>query len=71
MRLAGHLDGTIAESFEALIDGVWDGRVDTDLLERCRRRVCALLGAPEDAGRHRAAPEPVGPPDERAAACLA
>lgn len=60
----------VAATFGELVDGVWDGRVDPALLEACRRRVCALIGAPADAGRHRSAPEP-GPDTAAARACLA
>lgn len=60
----------VARSFDHLVDAVWDGRVDPGLLERCRRRVCELLDAPEDCGRHRSAPTPA--PDSPAVhACLA
>ncbi|MEM7139475.1 MAG: hypothetical protein AAF548_00480 [Actinomycetota bacterium] len=52
------LPANIAAEFGALVDGVWDGRVDPGLLEACRRRVCELLGAPADTGRHRTRPTP-------------
>lgn len=60
----------VAAAFAHLVDGVWDGRVDPGLLERCRRRVCTLVGAPDDAGRHVDAPEPA-PDRPDVLACLA
>lgn len=64
------LPASVAESFQDLVDGVWDGRIDPSLLERCRIRVCELLGAPPDTGRHVSAPAPA---DDSPAvrACLA
>lgn len=56
MTLTDHLAPNVAAAFAHLLDGVWDGRVDTGLLEACRRRVCELVGAPLDAGRHRTQP---------------
>lgn len=58
MPTLADLPPDVAATFADLVDGVWDGRVDPALLEACRRRVCALTGAPADAGRHRTAPEP-------------
>ncbi len=58
MTLADQLAPDVAAAFEHLLDGVWDGRVDPGLLESCRLRVCELIGAPLEAGRHRHAPEP-------------
>ena len=64
------LEPAIGTAFIHLVDGVWDGRVDPGLLERCRLRACELLGAPADSGRHASAPPPA--PDTAAvAACLA
>jgi hypothetical protein len=51
------LEPGVAAAFTHLLDGVWDGRVDAGLLERCRVRVCELIGAPTDAGRHASEPE--------------
>ncbi|MEZ5168072.1 MAG: hypothetical protein R2695_16890 [Acidimicrobiales bacterium] len=60
----------LRSAFTELVDQVWDGRVDPTLLERCRQRVCGLVGAPADAGRHQSRPEAAG--DSPAlAACLA
>ena len=64
------LEPGVAAAFIHLVDGVWDGRVDPALLERCRRRVCELVGAPADTGRHHRAPAPADD-DETVAACLA
>jgi hypothetical protein len=58
MPTLADLSPNIASEFEALIDGVWDGRVDPGLLERCRVRMCELVGAPHDAGRHTSEPAP-------------
>ena len=66
-----HLSPNIADAFAHLVDGVWDGRVDRPLLEACRLRVCELIGAPADAGRHPDAPPPDLASNPRAAACLA
>ena len=63
------LEPGIAAAFTHLVDGVWDGRVDPRLLERCRRRVCDLVGAPPDAGRHPSAPSPADD-SEAVTACL-
>jgi hypothetical protein len=71
MTVIDQLTPPVAETFRELVDGVWDGRVDTRLLEACRRRVCTLVGAPTDAGRHRSATEPPAADDPRVAACLA
>lgn len=60
----------VAAAFNDLLDGVWDGRVDPGLLERCRLRACALVGAPPEAGRHRTEPAP-GPDSPAVAACIA
>ena len=68
------LEPGVAAAFTHLVDGVWDGRVDPALLERCRRRVCELVGAPADTGRHHRAPAPADDDDddnETVAACLA
>ncbi|MEQ8841526.1 MAG: hypothetical protein RIB98_11130 [Acidimicrobiales bacterium] len=70
MAFTDQLAPNVAAAFDHLLDGVWDGRVDTGLLESCRQRVCALVGAPDAAGRHRR--EPVATTDHPAtAACLA
>lgn len=58
MTLIDALAPNVAEAFTHLTDGVWDGRVDPAMLERCRLRVCELIGAPPDAGRHSSAPSP-------------
>lgn len=65
------LEPAVAAPLAALIDGVWDGRIDPTIVERCRRRMCTLLHARSDAGRHATTPDLVGDPDERARACLA
>lgn len=64
------LEPGVAAAWTHLLDGVWDGRVDRGLLERCRVRVCALVGAPPDAGRHRTRPEAASDTDA-VVACLA
>ncbi len=70
MTLIDELDPDVAGAFLHLLDGVWDGRVDPGLLERCRIRVCELLGAAPEAGRHPSGP--IAAPDSpAAAACLA
>ncbi|MFT5203538.1 MAG: hypothetical protein ACI9C1_002938 [Candidatus Aldehydirespiratoraceae bacterium] len=58
MPTLADLSPNIAIEFAALIDGVWDGRMDPGLLERCRVRMCELIGAPPDAGRHASTPTP-------------
>lgn len=60
---------SVGAAFGSLSDAVWDGRVDPGLLERCRSRVCALLGAPVDAGRHPSAP-PSSPSSPGVDACV-
>jgi len=70
MTLTSALAPNVAETFAHLVNGVWDGRVDPGLLERCRRRACELIGAPLDSGRHASAPEPASDSD-RVLACLA
>lgn len=57
------LEPGVAAAFTHLVDGVWDGRVDPGLLERCRLRVCELVGAPPAAGRHHSAPAPAADSD--------
>ncbi|MDW3220279.1 MAG: hypothetical protein R8F63_16845 [Acidimicrobiales bacterium] len=70
MPTLADLPSDVAASFAALVDGVWDGRMDPTILEACRQRACALIGAPPDAGRHRSEPEPAADtPATRA--CLA
>lgn len=64
------LEPAVAAAFAHLVDGVWDGRVDPGLLERCRIRVCQLVGAPLDAGLHASEPNPA-PDSDGVAACLA
>ncbi len=65
------LDPAVASPLGDLIDGIWDGRVDAALVERCRRRICLMLGADPSTARHRDAPQ-IGPElDERDHACLA
>lgn len=70
MALTDELDPRVASAYAHLLDGVWDGRVDPALLERCRVRVCELVGADPDAGRRPDAPPPASD-DDRVAACLA
>jgi hypothetical protein len=69
MALTDALAPNVADAFAHLVDGVWDGRVDPEILERCRLRVCELIGAPRDAGRHSSAPGPA-PDSDAVAACL-
>lgn len=64
------LPAPVARAFADLVDGVWDGRVDPGLLERCRLRVCEVLDAPPETGRHASAPTPA-PDSDRVAACIA
>ena len=64
------LPDNVGAALTDLLDGVWDGRVDPGLLERCRLRVCNLVGVPAGTGRHRSAPSPA-PDDDRVVACLA
>jgi len=69
-EMTDELTPGVAAAFGDLLDGVWDGRVDPGLLERCRVRVCTLVGAPPESGRHRT--EPTAAPDSPAvAACVA
>lgn len=70
MTLIDELQPGVAAAFVHLLDGVWDGRVDPRLLERCRQRVCELVGAPPEAGRHASGPLPRGD-DDCVAACVA
>ncbi|MEZ5246789.1 MAG: hypothetical protein R2707_16965 [Acidimicrobiales bacterium] len=70
MTMIDELEPGVAAAFAHLLDGVWDGRVDPGLLERCRTRVCALVGAPPDAGRHPTSPAPA-PDSDVVTACLA
>ena len=70
MPTLADLPTNVAAEFAALVDGVWDGRVDPGLLERCRVRVCELTGAPLEAGRHHTQPPPA-PDSPAVAACLA
>lgn len=70
MALIDELEPGIAASFTHLVDGVWDGRIDPGLLERCRIRVAELLDAPPDAGRHPSEPQPAAD-NAAVAACLA
>jgi len=70
MTLMDALTPNVAERFDHLVDGVWDGRVDPALLERCRLRMCEIIGAPPDAGRHPSEPS-LTPPSAAADACLA
>jgi hypothetical protein len=58
MTFSAELAPNVADAFSHLLDGVWDGRVDTGVLERCRQRVGELVGAPPDAGRHPSEPIP-------------
>ena len=64
------LEPGVAAAFAHLLDGVWDGRVDPGLLERCRVRVCELVDAPADAGRHASEPDAASD-TEAVVACLA
>lgn len=64
------LEPVVAGPLADLVEGVWDGRIDPTIVERCRRRMCALLDARPDAGRHATAPEVTGEPDDRDRACL-
>lgn len=70
MTLIDELGPGVASTFTHLLDGVWDGRLDQGLLERCRLRVCELTGAPATAGRHSSAPSPAAD-SPAVAACLA
>jgi hypothetical protein len=70
MTLIDELDPGVAGAFLHLLDGVWDGRVDPGLLERCRLRVCELVGASPEAGRHPSAPA-IAPDGPAVDACLA
>lgn len=70
VSMIDELEPGVAAAFAHLLDGVWDGRVDPGLLERCRVRVCELIGAPADAGRHASKPEVAGDTDT-ILACLA
>lgn len=70
MASLADLPAPVARAFAELVDGVWDGRVDPGLLERCRIRVCDLLDAPAETGRHASRPTPA-PDSDRVAACIA
>ena len=59
MATLADLPPNVAARFGELVDGVWDGRVDPALLERCRRRVCELVGAPVPNGLDGASLVPV------------
>ena len=52
------LPANVANKLDSLIDGIWDGRVDPGLLESCRQRICELLEARNEAGRHHTCPAP-------------
>lgn len=70
MASLADLPAPVARAFADLVDGVWDGRVDPGLLERCRIRVGELLGVPPETGRHASGPTPA-PDSDRVAACIA
>lgn len=63
MTSLADLPAPVAESFATLLDGVWDGRVNPALLERCRLRVCELVGVAPDTGRHPSGPPPADDTD--------
>jgi hypothetical protein len=65
------LSPVVAAPLQALIEGVWDGRVDLEIVERSRERICRLLGANTDTARPDTAPGIGVDLDERACACLA
>ena len=70
MTAPAALDPAVTDALDHLVDGIWDGRVDPTLVERCRQRMCTLLGADPATGRHRHAPTDLGDPDDGGRACL-
>lgn len=74
-----HLDALapeVAGPLGELVDGIWDGRFDPAIVERCRQHLCSAIGAEPLTAHHPKSPT-IGSAlddrafDDRARACAA